>query len=460
MTQRRILALQSAGSPLDLAEQLVRAGWEVNLVRDVAAAVASVKRFDGFRVGVAVLDQISPGSVTELQAIAAVDGIEWIAIVPKAALDVPELGLTLVEGFYDFHTLPLDLDRLLIVVGHALGRAALGQRLPERGSETTGRYGMTGRSARMLELHRAIDKIVRVDAPVLIGGESGTGKELVARAIHDHSPRRRGPFVPVNCGALPVSLVQSELFGHEKGAFTGAHQRRKGSLECAEGGTVFLDEIGDLPLESQASLLRFLQEKKLVRVGSTSPIGVDTRVIAATHIDLAAAVRQREFRDDLYYRLNVLHLQMPPLRERDGDIALLAEVVFRAFASQKGPAVKGFSRAALAAMEAHGWPGNVRELINRVQKAMIMCDGRRITAADLGLGARTGEAGSISLVRARHHTERDLIATALLRNGHNVAATARQLGVSRVTLYRLMQKLDISRATLHPMDLPTDRSRQ
>jgi DNA-binding NtrC family response regulator len=253
--------------------------------------------------------------------------------------------------------------------------------------------------------------------------------------------------VPVNCGALPVNLVQSELFGHEKGAFTGAHQRRKGSLECAEGGTIFLDEIGDLPLESQASLLRFLQEKRLVRIGSTSPIGVDTRVLAATHVDLAAAVRRRDFREDLYYRLNVLHLQMPPLRERDGDIALHADVVFSTFASQKGPAVKGFSRAALAAMEAHGWPGNVRELINRVQKAMIMCDGRRITPADLGLGARNGEAGSISLERARHHTERDLIATALQRNGHNVAATARQLGVSRVTLYRLMQKLDISRAT-------------
>jgi DNA-binding NtrC family response regulator len=305
---------------------------------------------------------------------------------------------------------------------------------------------MVGRSACMLALYRAIDKVVRVDAPVLISGESGTGKELVARAIHDHSPRRRGPFVPVNCGALPVNLVQSELFGHEKGAFTGAHQRRKGSLECAEAGTVFLDEIGDLPLESQASLLRFLQEKKLVRVGSTEPIRVDTRVIAATHVDLAAAVQRRAFREDLYYRLNVLHLQMPPLRDREGDIALLAEVVFGTFASQKGPAVKGFSRAALAAMETHDWPGNVRELINRVQKAMIMCDGRRITAVDLGLAARNGEAGSISLERARHHTERDLISTALERNRHNVAATARQLGISRVTLYRLMQKLDISRA--------------
>jgi DNA-binding NtrC family response regulator len=448
MAPKRILALQSAESPLDLAAPLAGSGWEVKLVHDVAAAVATVRRFDGYRVGLVVLDQVSPGSATELRAIAAVDGVEWIAIVPKAGLDVPEIAQALVENFYDFHTLPLDLERLLVVVGHALGRAALVQRLPEREAAATGRYGMVGRSAPMLELYRAIDKVVRVDAPVLISGESGTGKELVARAIHDHSPRRRGPFVPVNCGVLPVNLVQSELFGHEKGAFTGAHQRRKGSLECAEGGIVFLDEIGDLPLESQASLLRFLQEKKLVRVGSSVPIGVDTRVIAATHVDLAAAVRRRrEFREDLYYRLNVLHLQMPPLRERDGDISLHAEAVFSKFASQKGPAVKGFSRAALAAMEAHNWPGNVRELINRVQKAMIMCDGRRITAADLGLAARNGEAASISLERARHHTERDLIAAALERNRHNVAATARQLGISRVTLYRLMQKLEISRAT-------------
>jgi DNA-binding NtrC family response regulator len=446
MTPRKILALQSAESALDLATPLAASGCEVRVVRDAAAAAASVKRFDGYRVGLAVLDQLGPAALAALRAVAAVDGIEWIALVPKAALDVPEIARALVEDFYDFHTLPLDLDRLLVVVGHALGRAALGQRLPEREAETTGRYGMVGRSAPMLDLYHAIDKVVRVDAPVLVSGESGTGKELVARAIHDHSPRRRGPFVPVNCGALPVNLVQAELFGHEKGAFTGAHQRRKGSLECAEGGTIFLDEIGDLPLESQASLLRFLQEKKLVRVGSTVPIGVDTRVIAATHVDLAAAVRRREFREDLYYRLNVLTLQMPPLRERDGDMALLAEVVFGRFASQKGPGVKGFSRAALAAIDAHNWPGNVRELINRVQKAMIMCDGRRITAADLGLAARNGEAGSISLERARHHTERDLIATALERNRHNVAATARQLGVSRVTLYRLMEKLDISRA--------------
>ena len=457
MAPKKILAVQSAESPLDLAAPLNGSGWEVKLVRDVATAVASVRRFDGYRVGLAVLDQVSPRSVTELRAVAAVDGVEWIAIVPKAALDIPDVAQALVEDFYDFHTLPLDLERLLVVVGHALGRAALVQRLPEREAEATGRYGMVGRSAPMLELYRAIDKVVRVDAPVLISGESGTGKELVARAIHDHSPRRRGPFVAVNCGALPVNLVQSELFGHEKGAFTGAHQRRKGSLESAEGGIVFLDEIGDLPLESQASLLRFLQEKKLVRVGSTAPIGVDTRVIAATHVDLAAAVRRRDFREDLYYRLNVLHLQMPPLRERDGDIALHAEAVFGTFASQKGPAVKGFSRAALAAMESHDWPGNVRELINRVQKAMIMCDGRRITAADLGLAARNGEFASISLERARHHTERDLIAAALERNRHNVAATARQLGVSRVTLYRLMQKLDISRATQAALAPPPRR---
>src|SRR5262245_18280578 len=212
MVSRKILALQSADSPLELVGPLTGAGWDVKRVHDVPSAAASVRKFDGCRVGIAVLDDIGPAAVGELRAIATVDRIEWIAIVPKSALEVPELGQALVEDFYDFHSLPLDLNRLLVVVGHALGRAALVQRLPDRGGEGTGRYGMVGRRPEMLEVYRAIDNVLRVDAPLLIGGESGTGKELTARAIHDHSPRRRGPFVPVDCGALPVNLVQSELF--------------------------------------------------------------------------------------------------------------------------------------------------------------------------------------------------------------------------------------------------------
>jgi DNA-binding NtrC family response regulator len=261
--------------------------------------------------------------------------------------------------------------------------------------------------------------------------------------------RRRGPFGTVNCGALPVNLVQSELFGHERGAFTGAHQRHVGSIESAEGGTVFLDEVGDLPLESQASLLRFLQEKTIVRVGSTRTIRVDARVVAATHVDLSEAVRRDRFREDLFYRLNVLHVPVPPLRERPGDVTLLAQHWFHANPVDRSPSVAGFSPAGLAAMEAHAWPGNVRELINRVQKAMIMCEERYIGAGDLGIdigGHEAAFSGLSLLHRARVVTQRDLILRALEHNGSNMAAAARQLGVSRVTLYRLIRKLEIERA--------------
>jgi DNA-binding NtrC family response regulator len=279
--------------------------------------------------------------------------------------------------------------------------------------------------------------------PVLVLGESGTGKELAARAIHQHSGRASGPFVPVNCGAIPVNLVQAELFGHERGAFTGAHQRRIGSIESAAGGVVFLDEIGDLPLESQASLLRFLQDRSIVRVGAARPVTVDARVIAATHVDLAEAVRRGRFREDLYYRLNVLHAQMPALRERGADVALIAQRVLRDSAPPHARAV-AFSPRALQAMERHAWPGNVRELINRVQKAVVMCEGPCIGPEDLGLHA-AGTAGMSMLETLRTAGQRELVLRALDGNRYNVAATARQLGVSRVTLYRLLRRLEIAR---------------
>lgn len=294
----------------------------------------------------------------------------------------------------------------------------------------------------LLELYRNIDKVAKFDAPVLISGESGTGKEVTARAIHRLSMRSRGPFVPVNCGSLPVNLVHSELFGHEKGSFTGAHQRKTGSIQAADGGVIFLDEIGDLPLELQSSLLRFLQEKTIARVGSTQLIPIDVRVVAASHVDLMESVRRGTFREDLYYRLNVLPLHIPALRERPGDATLLAHAFFRQPGAQKSPHVGGFSSGALAAMEAYMWPGNVRELMNRVQKAMIMCDDRVISAADLGLAGLAASHDVVSLRKARGETERDIIHATLLMNGRNKAAAARQLGVSRTTLYRLLQKLD------------------
>jgi len=303
--------------------------------------------------------------------------------------------------------------------------------------------GMSGQSPAMRNLYRTIEKVARFDAPVLISGESGTGKEVTARTIHGRSLRRDGPFVPVNCGSLPVNLVHSELFGHEKGSFTGAHQRKIGSIQAADGGVVFLDEIGDLPPELQSSLLRFLQEKTIVRVGATQHIRIDARVIAASHVDLWDAVKRGRFREDLYYRLNVLNIHIPPLRERAGDIALLAQAFFNQAGAQKTAQVGGFSSTAVAAMEAHAWPGNVRELINRVQRAMIMCEGRSITAADLGLDPRTAAAEVGLPRRTADLIERNVIHEMLRHNANNIAATARELGISRVTLYRLLRKFDI-----------------
>jgi DNA-binding NtrC family response regulator len=242
---------------------------------------------------------------------------------------------------------------------------------------------------------------------------------------------------------LPTHLIQSELFGHEKGSFTGAGQRKIGRLESAAGGTIFLDEIGDLPLDLQVNLLRFLQEKTIERIGSTRSIPIDLRVIAATHVDLDKAMHQGTFREDLFYRLNVLHLKMPPLREREGDIELLAQSFFEQFTREQNSRVKGFSRQAMNAMKTYDWPGNVRELINRVQRAVVMSENQLISPADLGLEKRTDQRTNISLDDAREKAELETIQRCLKMNDNNVSKTARHLGVSRVTLYRLMNKLNI-----------------
>jgi DNA-binding NtrC family response regulator len=445
MSSREVLILQVSPS-VDgkLPDRLAEAGWGVRLARDLGEAT-ELQRLHDCPVGLAIIDSANRLASCDLRGIAGRRPMEWVAVLPRDAIARPSDAHVLAASFHDFHTLPIDLDRLLIVLGHAYGKVELLRSALSLETAATGRYGMVGRSPKMLELYRTLDKIVRVDAPVLISGESGTGKELIARAIHQHSARGQGPFVTVNCGALPMNLVQAELFGHEKGSFTGAHQRRVGSIECAEGGTIFLDEIGDLPLDSQASLLRFLQEKTIVRVGSTRAIRVDARVVAASHVDLWGAVRRNLFREDLFYRLNVLHLHAPALRERPSDIGMLSQWVFDTSATGRGANVIGFSPRALTAMESHTWPGNVRELVNRVQKATIMTDGTYIEPEDLGLD-RTHDSGSPgSLIAARTATQRDLIRQTLERYRFNIAASARSLGVSRVTLYRLMHKFDIAR---------------
>lgn len=306
---------------------------------------------------------------------------------------------------------------------------------------------MVGNSPAMQHVYTSIRKFAMTNAPVLITGESGTGKELVARAIHERSAYGTGPFVAINCAALPPTLIAAELFGHEKGAFTGAMQRRIGRIESAHRGTIFLDEIGDLPLEQQTHLLRFLQERTIDRVGGTKPILVDARVICATNGDLNKAMLGGRFREDLYYRLHVLRLHLPALRERGDDLELLATFFLRKFAADHGPTVAGFSEDAWKRMRDHHWPGNVRELIGSVRRALVMAESPWITARDLGLdrplSAPQPEPRTPTAAASRPAVDEQQLKAALAAQGGNVASTARALNLSRMTIYRLMHRYGI-----------------
>jgi len=304
-----------------------------------------------------------------------------------------------------------------------------------------------GASPGMQQAFATIRKVATTDAPVLILGESGTGKEKAALAIHRQSTRKDGPFVPINCSAIPETLLESELFGHEKGAFTGAHAQRRGRIESAIGGTLFLDEIGELPLAIQVKLLRYLQEHTVERVGGRVPIDVDARVIAATHTDLQRAIGENKFREDLFYRLAVVVLRLPPLRERPGDLPMMARAFLRRFAAEFRSESAAFTPQALTAIQGHPWPGNVRELENRIKRAVIMAEGSRVTPEDLELGQAPAvlSTPARTLQQAREAAEREVIGNALRRHGGKITAVAAELDISRPTLYELIEKLAIQR---------------
>lgn len=438
--ERRGLVLDRSGAVFSQLEALELPGWTFQCVSTVDAARKALNASPAL-LGLVAFDGDRPWPQGELEALLARGDLEWVALLEKGLLRGEKISPAVLRSFYDFHSLPLDGERLAITLGHAHGKATFCRGRAER-LKDDGRFGMTGASPRMCQLYRQIEKVVTADAPVLIGGESGTGKELVSRAIHQHSARAGGPFVAMNCGAIPPSLIHSELFGYERGAFTGATQRKVGNIEAANNGVLFLDEIGDLPLDMQANLLRFLQEKTITRVGSTERIKVNVRVIAATHVDLERAVAEGQFREDLYYRLNVLHLKVPPLRERREDIPLLAQKVFAENCEQRSPQVRGFGSEALRAMMDYDWPGNVRELVNRIQHAMIMSENRLISVLDLGL-PDTLATVTPTLDEVRTSVEREVIEASLKKYSNNVSETARQLGVSRVTLYRMIDRLKI-----------------
>jgi two-component system NtrC family response regulator len=356
------------------------------------------------------------------------------------------------EGAYDFLCKPVDVDELKVIVKRAIYSATLEREYRElqRGGRSDNFEGMLGTSDRMQVVFNRIRKVATATAPVLILGESGTGKEVAALAIHRLSARRDGPFVPINCSAIPETLLESELFGHEKGAFTGAHMQRKGRIESATGGTLFLDEIGELPLAIQVKLLRFLQEQVIERVGGRTPIKVDVRVVAATNADLKKSMVAGTFREDLFYRLAVVVVDVPPLRDRPGDIPVLAKAFLHRSATENNKGSLSLSQAALRALQQHAWPGNVRELENRIKRGVIMAEGRHVTPDDLELSDSTIHAHVRTLKDARESAEREVILAALQRNKWKISPAAAELEISRPTLYELMEKLKIQKPT--PLD--------
>ncbi|MFJ1571048.1 MULTISPECIES: sigma-54 dependent transcriptional regulator [unclassified Pseudomonas] len=434
--QRRLLIVDPCDDCHRLLPGLRGAGWDVHSCT-LAAALEHPCDVGVLRLQASHLQ--APDAVKDM---IKRSNTEWIAVLNAEQLRAQNVGDFVCEWFFDFHTLPFDVSRVQVTLGRAFGMA----RLRGKGAVQVNKpeHELLGDSRPIRELRKLLGKLAPTESPVLIRGESGTGKELVARTLHRQSQRHDKPFIAINCGAIPEHLIQSELFGHEKGAFTGAHQRKVGRIEAANGGTLFLDEIGDLPLELQANLLRFLQEKHIERVGGDQLIPVDVRVLAATHVDLEQAIERGKFREDLYYRLNVLQVVTAPLRDRHGDLSMLASHFAQFYSLETGRRPRSFSDSALAAMGRHEWPGNVRELANRVRRGLVLAEGRQIEAQDLGLQVLVPEEQPLATLEDyKHRAERQALCDVLNRHSDNLSIAAKVLGISRPTFYRLLHKHQI-----------------
>jgi DNA-binding NtrC family response regulator len=444
MLKRNIFALTRKDAGSLLPEEALHHGWKLTEASDIGVARKLAAK-NSFFVGIADFSSFQPEAIFPWQDELATlhPRMLWLALVPPELLDDGQFRKNLAGRFFDYHTVPHDPQRLLIILGHAYGMAMLNPGKAEEQSRFN-HTGLIGESPAMKRVYRDVKKAAGVDYPVLISGESGTGKELIAQAIHRSSLRGDGPFVAVNCAALPGNLIHAELFGEEAGVLSGTGEVKLGRVEAANRGSLFLDEIGDLSPEMQAVLLRFIQEPVIRRLGSTREIPVDVRIIAATHVDLEAAVAAGKFREDLYYRLNVLRLTPPPLRERGNDIILLANYFLETFRGSDSY-LSGFTSQALETIANHNWPGNVRELLNRVRRAVVMSENRLVSPQDLGFAeANFANHRIMSLEQARTAAEKHAIQVALWHAGHNVSVAAKSLEISRMTMYRLMEKVGLS----------------
>lgn len=423
---------------------------EIETAEDRESAVNTLRRFEPQVVTLDLGLPPDPGGAQEGFALLE----EMLRLSPRLKIIVvtgredKENAVTAIGmGASDFYQKPLDADILGFVVNRAFRLAELEQENREltKSNADTRLKGIIAASPQMLSVCRTIEKVAPTDVTALILGETGTGKELLAKAIHDLSSRADKPFSAINCAAIPENLLESELFGYEKGAFTGANTSKKGKIELADGGTLFLDEIGDMPMSLQVKLLRFLQERVIDRVGGLKPVAVDVRVVCATHCDVSQLIASGGFREDLYYRISEITIEVPPLRERQGDAVVIAQMLLNQFSKAMDRTSLSFSEDALNAIKQHSWPGNVREMINKIKRATIMADGKRVSAEDLELANNTCEGlGALNLRQAREDAERQAIMQALRATNFNMAQSARMLGITRPTLYNLTDKYRIT----------------
>ncbi|WP_448565093.1 PEP-CTERM-box response regulator transcription factor [Thalassotalea ganghwensis] len=423
--------------------------YDAVLAADRESAIAAVRRFEP---KVVTLDLgLPPDETNASEGLAALEEILSIAPHTKVIVitgndDRTNALKAIAAGAYDFYQKPIDSDVINVIVSRAFAMATLEEENRKMRAVAGSDIGIIGNSESIERLRTMVKRIAPTEITALLLGESGTGKEVTANAVHLASDRKKKPFIAINCASIPENLLESELFGFEKGAFTGAHRTTKGKIECAEGGTLFLDEIGDMPFNLQAKLLRFLQEKKIERLGGRQEISVDVRVVCATNQNLEEMVAEKTFREDLFYRVSEITLNIPPLRDRDEDVLILAQYFLQRYAADYKRNIKGFSDDALSAIKNHRWPGNIRELQNKVKSSVIMAIGTQVTAMDLGFFDHVDQSLelSLNLRQVREEAESLAIQKAYALADGNMSKTAELLGVTRPTLYSLIEKYSLS----------------